>query len=153
MWAKQVKYFDGEIVRPHHDIQVRLTGVCPGFNIPPDGYLDGVENLTGYDSGIVKLVEADATGLEPGDDGIVIDDEVTGISAVVRLTWTAVGDVYAEVFREPGMRASHRTTDATVTGTVEVTGLGEFTTEEDLRLGEYRPRITHFMTIVRNNLP
>lgn len=153
VWAKRVKYFHGETVRPHHDIQVRLTGACPGFAIPADGFLDGVENLTGYPSGIVKLVSADATGLEPGDAGIVIFDEVTGVSAVVDLTWTAEGDVYTEVFREPGLRASHRTVDATVVGTVEVAGLGTFTVADHLRMGEYAPRITHFSTIVKENLP
>ncbi len=128
-----MKYFDGELVRPHSDLEVELAGL----SCPLDGKL-GLVNLREMPPMIGSLEWADI-------DAVVIDD--VDVEATVDLYWTAVGDVYNEFFSEPGQRAAHRTRDATVTGTVTIDGYGEFTVD-DLQAAV----ITRYNEIQRDNL-
>jgi hypothetical protein len=147
VWAGTLKYFGGELIRPHSDLEVRfedcgdltgIGGVVPTVDEP--------------DASIATLTEAVIDGVEvPMTDSI---------NAVVDLTWTGVGEVVVEHFSDPTFHAHHRSRFADVTGavTINIQRNGTLLTlifEDDGLVvadpPEIWPKITHFNTVVYGN--
>lgn len=133
VWADMVVYFSPfQIVRPHSDLAVTLTGDCGDF----EGVVGTVDDTR---AGIVTLESAYVDTIDVPLGG--------GLIAEVDLTWTATGPVRTEWVRQPGMRAFHRTRDAVVAGTVTITsgGTDVFTVTGADEVGE--ARITRYNEI------
>ena len=139
--AVAVRYFERPMAKPHEDIDVTLWGSCGG--------LEGTHvtrNISdGHpDADIKKLDWAYLT------NSFEVSDDVD-FSAVINLSWTAVDKAYTQVFNEAGMRAAHRTRNAVLeaAGSVVIDGFDTFTVEDHFSSAH----ITHFTTIVRDDLP
>ena len=127
---------------PHSDLQVRLTGTCPG------GTTTGTLGTLG--NGLAEIVELDSADVNGID--VRLDD---GRVATVDLHWFDPGDVIRWNVTDTGMHANHQTKLATLIGTVVVKDgettvmtLDQTNATSGVDLND-NPRITHYTEINR----
>ena len=128
VYAKLLRYDDGEIVMPHTDVGVQ---VCLFEATDPNGcfssatpMLEGVVGPTEYGDGyasIVKLASAEVVEID------VPVARADGLSAVVGLTleWTATGDIIREVTKTPTDRTISKTRLAEATGSITLSDVSD----------------------------
>ena len=143
--AHHVKYFGGELVRPHSDLEVRFDDCLP---------------YTG-NRGVVTTVDHPNASFVKLESAVIDSIEVPilpFITATVDLTWTATGPTVIERYRDSGGHATHRSRAADVSGTVTIDiVLGNGTTrltftEANLLTAdppEIWPKITHYTELSR----
>lgn len=148
--ANALIYFDGEVVRPHSDLEVKFEdcGALTGSV--------GVVGTVGHpDASVTRLDSASIDGI---DVPIELADPTVAdrVTASVDVDWTAHGRRYTQRFRDEHGGSLHRTRAADVTGSVvfEVVDNGTtwtytFTEDDVLVLDppEIWPQITRYNEI------
>jgi hypothetical protein len=122
VYTDSLRYFDGQFVRPHTDVDVTLCAypdVEGAGCAEPEIWLYGGTNLVGSEAATtVTLTTATLNGVEAE-----VSDGSTAASVIVDVDWVAYGDRYHDVFTDvTGINETwHRA--ATVSGTVLISGL------------------------------
>ncbi len=113
----------------HSDVGVDLT-VYEYAGIPECGsdslHLSGVQGI--YDPSKVSFVTLESASLHGFQLLVSGSEDGNDVNAFLTLDldWTAFGDIFTEIIRDPayqGSHSAHRSVDATVAGTVTVHGV------------------------------
>jgi hypothetical protein len=121
VYADFLRYADGTIVRPHTDTDIRVCAYLAGewCGSPSTVEMSGGTGLLG--STAATMVSLTSATLD--EITVSVSDGVDTALVTVDLEWTAYGKPYHET--EPHRMSQSKIRDATITGTVSITGADE----------------------------
>jgi hypothetical protein len=154
VWAGTLKYFGGDVIRPHSDLEVRFEDCGPWT-----GFGGVVSTVAEPAASITELESADIDGIEVPLNDYLGTPTTEIATAYVDLTWTATGPVVVERYADETGRALHRSRSAEVDGGVmiEIAGGGALWFGSDhlvvAEAPEIWPKITHYNEVVFGSTP